>query len=270
METILRWAGSKRQLLSKLKSHWPGGKSRYVEPFCGSACLFFDLEPHCAILGDLNSELIATYEALRRNARHVCEYLASLPHREDTYYQIRACDPDDLNETERAVRFLFLNGHCFNGIYRTNQKGEFNVPYGAKTKTLGFNYEQICRAAELLGHATLINGDFATTLNCVGPGDFVYLDPPYVVSDRRIFAQYHKDTFSASDLERLGESLRELNEMGATFVISYADSREARTLLAPWRPNRVRTRRHVAGFAGDRRIAYELMATNSDVFCYAQ
>lgn len=269
MNSIIRWAGSKRQLLSKLKAFWPGGQTRYVEPFCGSACLFFDLEPHDAILGDLNSELITTFEALRKDTGAVCDYLRNLPEGEETYYQMRSIDPEDLNETEKAARFLYLNRHCFNGIYRTNRAGKFNVPCGRRAKKVAIDFDQIVEAARLLERATLINSDFSTTLGHVDRGDFVYLDPPYAVSDRKIFAEYHQNTFSVNDLERLSNNLNEMHEKGATFVISYADSREARELLAPWNPKRVRTRRNVAGFAHDRRNAFELLATNLEELSYA-
>jgi len=107
--------------------------------------------------------------------------------------------------------------------------------------------------------------DFAETLKRVKIGDFVYLDPPFAVSDRKIFSEYQPNAFGVGDHKRLGTSLNEIHEKGATFLISYADSREARELLAPWNPKRIRTRRHIAGFAGDRRSAYELIASNSIV-----
>jgi len=270
MNSFIRWAGSKRQLLSKLKAFWPGGKTRYIEPFCGSACLFFDLEPQTAILGDVNSELITTYEVLQRDVDSVCDYLRRLPKGERNYYKLRSFDPEDLSETEKAARFIYLNRHCFNGIYRTNKAGKFNVPCGKRSKTADIDFDQIVGAAHLLKRATLINSDFATTLEQVEKGDFVYLDPPYAVSDRKIFAEYHPDTFSIRDLARLGDHLQDMHEKGACFVVSYADSREARELLAPWNPKRVRTRRNIAGFAHDRRHAFELLATNSEELAYAK
>jgi DNA adenine methylase len=270
MNSIIRWAGSKRKLLSKLKAYWAGGSTRYVEPFCGSACLFFDLEPQSAILGDLNSELITTYETLRTGAGEVCNYIRNLPDSKAAYYRIRDFAPEDLNEIENAVRFLYLNRYCFNGIYRTNQAGKFNVPRGRRTSNAEIDCEQITRAAELLKRAQLINADFAVTLAHCEKGDFVYLDPPYAVSDRKIFAEYHQNTFSTRDLERLAVSLIELDEKGAIFVVSYADAREARELLAPWNPVRVRTRRHIAGFAGHRRHAYEIIASNLEAFAYVE
>src|SRR5262249_4056856 len=151
---------------------------------------------------------------------------------------------DTLDETEKAARFLYLNRHCFNGIYRTNRAGKFNVPRGTRAKKSSFDFDQIMKAANLLNRAELVNCDFATTLNHVERGDFVYLDPPYAVAERKIFAEYHPDSFSVRDLERLEHWLVEIDRRGASFVISYADSPEARGLLATWQPRRVRTRRH--------------------------
>ena len=269
MEPIIRWAGSKRQLIGKLGAFWRDPNARYIEPFCGSACLFFNLEPTRAILGDLNSELISTYRALKIDAGLVCECLRRLPTGEEEYYRIRSNKPNHLSLPEIAARFLYLNRNCFNGIYRTNQKGDFNVPYGPPRSNAGFNFERIIAAASLLQNVELLSSDFAATLDKVERGDFVYLDPPYAVARRRIFTAYHPKTFNTDDLARLSAKLTEIHNKGATFVVSYADSREARILLEKWRPKRVRTRRHVAGFSGSRRSAYELMASNMEDFTHA-
>jgi DNA adenine methylase len=111
----------------------------------------------------------------------------------------------------------------------------------------------------------LVHGDFEKVLEPAKPGDFVYLDPPYVVSSRRVFAEYGSRTFSSRDLERLHNALTRLDTKGVAFMITYADSREARKLLQQWRPRRIRTRRNIAGFVGHRRFSYELVATNSTV-----
>lgn len=262
MDSIIRWAGSKRQLLSKLKAFWSNENSRYVEPFCGSACLFFNLQPGKAILGDLNAELIGTYEALRNDAYSVCDHLQSFPKSKEAYYTIRDLDPSDLSETHRAARFLYLNRYCFNGIYRTNRSGKFNVPRGKQARKVDFDYAHIISAANMLSQVKLVNGDFAVTLEQVNQSDFVYLDPPYAVANRKIFSEYQPNSFNVEDLKRLKCWLIELDQRGASFVISYADSVEARELLAPWQPRRVWVRRHVAGFAANRRGAYEIIATN--------
>lgn len=262
MKPLLRWAGSKRALLPMLREYWQTSCRRYVEPFCGSACLFFDLEPPQSILGDLNAELIRTYSAIRRDPTLVCECIRRLPRGEKAYYRIRNSDPTYLSDAELAARFLYLNRYCFNGIYRTNGQGKFNVPYGPPKGGTDFNYQAVIDAALMLRKTTLVHGDFEGTLSRVQKGDFVYLDPPFAVSRRRIFAEYHPDAFRIADLSRLQRSLELIERRGALFIVSYADSAEARRLLAPWKPRRVRTRRNIAGFAGARRDAFELLASN--------
>jgi DNA adenine methylase len=263
MNSFIRWAGSKRQILPRLRPYWPGGKVRYIEPFCGSACLFFDLNPEEAILGDLNDELMTSYRAIRQDAGLVIESLRRIPRGKAAYYRLRSLDPRPLSLFDKAARFLYLNRLCFNGIYRTNQLGGFNVPYGAPKGKWNFDEAGILAAQSLLQKAEIVNWDFARTIAEARPGDFVYLDPPYAVEKRRIFTEYHPKSFNSTDLVRLEECLRTLDAKGATFLVSYADSREARKLLGHWKPKRIWTKRHIAGFASNRRGAYELLATNA-------
>src|SRR6266480_5624861 len=164
MKSPLRWAGSKRQVLQQLKVYWPGDHVRYVEPFAGSASLFFDLEPSRAILGDLNQELIDALQAIQRDVRGVLEYLRGLPIGKRAYYGVRKVDPTSLCHVTAAARFLYLNRYCFNGLYRTNLRGDFNVPYGPPNSRVSFDEAMVNRAAGVLQHAQLIHSDFEATL----------------------------------------------------------------------------------------------------------
>jgi len=265
MKPFLRWAGSKRQLLLRLTGYWPGDHVRYVEPFAGSACLFFHLQPSQAVLGDMNWELIITMRAVQSDVSGVLSYLRGLPRGSRAYYRIRSVNPRTLGEIQVAARFIYLNRFCFNGLYRTNTWGEFNVPYGPPTSHAEFDEDLIGRASQLLQRVSFVHGDFEKTVAVARSGDFVYLDPPYVLSTRRVFAEYGPQSFSSTDLPRLQTVLHSLDAKGVTFVITYADSREGRCLLAKWNPVRVQTRRNIAGFAADRRKSYELFATNSPV-----
>ena len=264
MNPIIRWAGSKKALLPTLRQYW-GDHKRYIEPFCGSGCLFFSIEPQGGVLGDINADLMGTYEALRDDPTRVAEYLLKLPANKEIYYKLRAQNPLRLSEVGRAARFLFLNRLCFNGIYRTNLDGQFNVPYGPqkkKSRKVKFDPDFLMKASDLLRRVSLVRGDFEKTLSHAEEGDFVYMDPPYAVSGRRIFSEYHPESFSVTDLRRLREMLKELDQKGAHFIISYADSTEGRALVDGWHTRRIRTRRNVAGFAGHRRSAYEILASN--------
>jgi DNA adenine methylase len=262
MESPLRWAGSKRQLIPKLLKFWKEPSSRYIEPFCGSARLFFAIEPARAILGDINSELIMTYRSLRADIELVLQCLRRLRKGESSYYKLRRIDPHGLSDAARAARFIYLNRFCFNGIYRTNKRGQFNVPFGPPKASWKFDEATLARAASALRGVHLVSQDFEITLDEAKEGDFAFIDPPYAVSQRRIFREYAENSFTIMDLNRLDECLHSLDRRGVRFVVSYCDSLEARNLLKRWPKHRVWTRRHIAGFANRRRGAYEILATN--------
>lgn len=263
MEAFLRWAGSKKQLLPKLKPYWrQGRRTTYIEPFAGSSVLFFCLQPTTAVLGDLNEELIGTLRSVQAFPIRVIECLQRYPRGKRAYYDLRSTDPQSLTEVERAARFIYLNHYCFNGLYRTNRNGEFNVPLGRHKGPHSLDVDLIWQAAEQLQRAMLVNGDFEDTLRYAGAGDFVYLDPPYALDARRTFTEYHPLSFSTADLARLAIALEELDDKGATFVLSYANCAEAREIGANWYVRRVWARRNIAGFSGDRKGVTELLISN--------
>lgn len=260
--SFLRWAGSKRKLIPKLERFWSEKYSRYVEPFAGSACLFFSLKPKMAILGDTNVELINTYLVLRENPERMHRRLVAIPRDKKTYYQWRAKSPMDLDRETRALRFVYLNHNCFNGIYRTNVKGQFNVPIGTKLASY-LSRNDFARCASALASVKFVPGDFAETLSNVEKGDFVYLDPPYAVSSRRVFREYGIKPFGVEDIERLSVELNRLHKMGVDFVVSYADCREARKLAGQWNSEKFLVQRHIAGFSAHRTPSFEWMIYNS-------
>jgi len=258
---LLRWAGSKRQLLDELKFYWPPTAKRYVEPFCGSACLFFNVAPKHAVLGDINGDLVGTYRAIRTNPTNVWRQYRAIRATKIEYYRVRRKSPSELKPTARAARFLFLNRYCFNGLYRTNKQGHFNVPYGG-CKQPSLYPSSLLAASKLLRRAKFISGDFENTLSEVKAGDFVYLDPPYALESRRIFSEYDKNGFSVRDLDRLCDELRRISASGAWFLLSYADTQATRVLFKEWFTRRIVTRRNIAGFAGHRKKSHELLVAN--------
>lgn len=262
---FIRWAGSKRQLVPLLSSCWPGDSYRYIEPFMGSACVFFSISPSRALLSDLNAELVGMFDAVRQAPEAVYSSLLSIPIGEDSYYTIRKLDPNSLIPTDRAARFIFLNRFCFNGLYRTNLKGEFNVPF-ASSKTGGLpTWNDFILAANRLKNVDIKCGDFASILASeVKADDFVYLDPPYAVQNERIFSQYGPQTFGLNDLERLRETLVQIDSAGALFLLSYANSEEARHFFRGWQTITVEVQRNIAGFAKHRRRASEVLVSNFD------
>jgi len=259
---FLRWAGSKRKQLPVLRDYWSADFERYVEPFAGSACLFLSIGPDRALLADKNEHLIETFEIVRGQPSLIYDRVTAIPRTRERYYEERGRNPSKLSPFQRAVRFIYLNRNCFNGIYRTNSDGEFNVPFASSRAGRFVTRDEFISAATLLKRADLRCWDFGTTLRHVKDGDFVYLDPPFAVNSRRVFKEYGKRTFQLDDLERLSRHLEKIAERGAGFVVSYADCREARAIGQHWICRRIRVRRHVAGFTGARRSAYELVITN--------
>lgn len=260
---LLRWAGSKRKLLAELMPYWQQVGTRYIEPFVGSGALFFSAGPEEAVLADLNGELIRTYRAVRDDPEGVSKHLQTMRRGKKTYLRLRSQEPRRLSACRRAARFIYLNRYCFNGLYRTNLDGRFNVPY-APTKAGSLpTQQQLVGTADRLSKATLLHADFERVVaRQAQPGDFVYLDPPFAVANRRLFRQYNRMTFGFDDLYRLVNVLHCLDRLGAKFVLSYAVCAESLIAFRPWRVRRLMTQRNIAGFAGHRRRAAELLVTN--------
>lgn len=259
---FLRWAGSKRKLISKLSPFWDPKFKRYIEPFMGSACLFFSIRPSSAILNDINSELVETYIAVRDEHKEVFKYLKKMTPEKEYYYKIRSIDPSLISRNKRAARFIYLNRFCFNGLYRTNLKGQFNVPYAPmKTGKLP-TLTELENVSQSLSNAEIKNNDFETVINGATKGDFVYMDPPFVVSTRRIFRQYYPSSFNIIDLERLSSKLIDLDRRGVKFLVSYALCKEALKCFKVWKIKRVVTQRNISGFSKHRRRAIELLISN--------
>lgn len=168
-----------------------------------------------------------------------------------------------MTKLDRAVRFLYLNRNCFNGIYRTNKAGEFNVPFSGKRTGMMPPRDTFLKAAALLRAADIRARDFEeSVLDTTKRGAFVYLDPPYATSRRRVFREYDVDAFDTSDLERLSKLLHTIDRRGAHFLLSYAYCPEAVACFSQWRATKHYAFRNVAGFVGNRRRAAELLVTN--------
>jgi len=262
MKPLLRWAGSKKQLVPKLSGYWKQKYSRYFEPFAGSACLYFAIEPTQAVLGDLNQYLIQTYRMIKNEPYRVIEVLNRLPKGKAAYYQLRSKPFWTLAEAEQAAAFIYLNKYCFNGLFRTNSKGFFNVPFGDSKGNADIDIDHILQVSERLQNTYLCNGDFEQITAIAKQGDFVYLDPPYWSEHKKSFVEYQSRPFGIGDLERLGRELDSLNCRGADFLVSYADCPEGREILGKWQIEEVSTKRNIAGFAEHRKQSTELIATN--------
>ena len=229
---FLKWPGGKRWLVADHAGLLPVTYCRYIEPFLGGGSVFFHLRPHRALLGDANSELIEAYGAVKRNWQGVERLLRihQADHGQDHYYAVRDGTPG--SPTERAARFIYLNRTCFNGIYRVNRQGVFNVPKGSKTAVV-LPTDDFSGVARLLSRAALRAGDFEELVDAAGPGDLVFADPPYTVRHNfNGFVKYNECLFSWDDQARLAAALARARNRGAAILATNADHATLRGLYA--------------------------------------
>lgn len=218
---FLRWAGGKRELLPQIIPHCPATPDRYLEPFVGSGALFFELNPNRAVLSDVNRELINAYVVVRDSVDEVIDGLNRLQQDSTTYYRIRAQEPR--GEVGRAVRFIYLNRTSFNGLWRVNRDGVFNVPFGNRPRPDLVKEARLRAASHVLQRVELVVCDFERTLRRSKLGDFVYVDPPYTVKhEENGFRRYNEALFSWEDQERLARAARMAAARGARVVVSNA------------------------------------------------
>lgn len=259
----LRWAGSKRKSVGALSLRLPEKIDTYIEPFAGSACLAFAIPAKRRVLGDLNPRLIEFYEMLRDHPRALHNRYKALAPTPDNYYKIR----NEFNETGRpidqAARFLFLNRHCFNGIYRVNRKGQFNVPWGGDKVGKPLTLSDLTKASNMLTESLIVCEDFETLVDShLAPGTFVYLDPPYARDEQRVFREYHENSFATRDWTRLVALLERIDAAGARFLLSYAGDQELIERLDRWSVGHLDVTRNVGGFKATRRKYREFIAMN--------
>jgi DNA adenine methylase len=259
--SILRWSGSKTKLLRDLNRLSPSNYRRYVEPFAGSASLFFEVAPSEAILGDVNSCVIDVYRAIKEDATEVGDILDGIPKTAEAFYTLRSIDPRTLTLSQRAARLIFLMKACFNGVYRTNRKGLFNVPMGDKIYALPTR-EELLSAQNLLRQTKLINADFTTTTGICEAGDWIYLDPPYRKPGRYRGEYGYAAEFSEDHMTALVRTASRLSEKNCFVTISYSFDDSLMKLFKGWNITSVDAKRTVAGAASKRAIAPELIITN--------
>lgn len=257
---IIRWAGSKRKLIPLLLNNIPSDIETYFEPFCGSASLFFELNVENAVLSDINQELINALQIIKKGVNFYHD-LCCLPQTKDEYLSQRSKRIELLNEKERAIRFLYLNRFCFNGVYRTNKSGLFNVPYGNRTGD--FPSEDTFLAAQHhLTRADICVADYKETLSRVKKNDFVYLDPPYS-KNGRFTGEYGVGSFNENDIVELFTRLKNVDTIGARFLLSYrADDAIRQIIPNNYSITEVEVYRHIAGFKTKWMNAKEILVKN--------
>lgn len=224
---FLKWAGGKTRLIAQYQAYLPAlsPNSRYFEPFIGSAALFFHLQPSQSILSDLNPKLIEIYLAVQQEVEAVIEALQSHINDHDYYYAIRAQDINQLSRVERAARLIYLNKTGYNGLFRENQKGNFNVPFGRYKNPKICDPQRLRNASAALQGVSLRVADFVQAVAQAEAGDFIYFDPPYVpLSPTSSFTSYNQHRFTNHDQHRLAQTMQLLTQRGCRVMLSQSDS----------------------------------------------
>lgn len=245
---VLKWAGGKTQLLSDLLPKVPSSYGRYIEPFLGGGAMFFALQPENAIISDSNPELINMYHQIADNVDDVIYHLKKYVNTEDEFYSVRDLDWTVLSKAEAAARTIFLNRTCFNGLYRVNKQGKFNVPYGKYKNPKICDEEGLYAASEALKKAVILCGDYFLVLeHYAQPGDFVFLDPPYLpVSENADFKRYTKEQFYKEDHIELSKMITKLHERGCYVILTNSNHPLVHELYSSYRIDVIQTKRHIS------------------------
>jgi len=257
MKPILKWPGGKAKLAEQIIERFPATFNRYVEPFCGAAAVWCALQPERAWLNDRNRELINLYRVLKNGgARYVRTILGAWSVSEADYLLLRSLSRPKNAESEwRAARTLYLNRYGFNGLYRVNSKGDYNVPYGARKKPVNWSRVDLEGFGKALKWAKLTSYDFESVLLNCGQGDVVYCDPPYDGG----FTAYTKEGFSLLDQERLAVAATQAVRQGAHVLVSNSNTDAIRAIYRGDNLRVVEARRSISTKASSRGMVQELL-----------
>ena len=270
---FVKWAGGKTQILDKIKELMPENYNNYFEPFVGGGALFFDINPSKAYINDSNSELICVYNCFKDEEQYelLIEELRKHEnnHNEEYYYQIRDMDKSSdflaLPIYIRAARMLYLNKACFNGLYRVNSKGYFNVPSGKKEKVNIFDEKNVeaIRKYFKTSDITIFNNDFEYAVKFAKAGDFVYFDPPYdTLDDKDSFTSYSKDNFGKEEQARLARVYKELSDKGVYVMLSNHNTKYINELYKDFNIYVIEAKRMINSNANGRGPVEEVIITN--------
>ncbi|GAC1346423.1 MAG: DNA adenine methylase [Myxococcales bacterium] len=261
---FIKWVGGKTSLLPELLKHVPARVRRYHEPFVGGGALFFATAPRRAILSDNNPELVHAYQQVRDDASAVLDELSRHVYERPHFEAVRALEPSRLRPAERAARFIYLNKTCFNGLWRVNRAGRFNVPIGRYKDPRFCDPGTLLRASHALQDVEIVHQPFERALALAGAGDFVYLDPPYdPVSPTASFASYTAGGFSWDDQKRLAVACIALNRRGVRFLLSNSATGRIRELYKHFEQRVVRAPRHINSKAAGRGHVDEILVFNA-------
>ena len=264
---IVKWVGGKRQLMFELFKNMPENYNRYFEPFIGGGALFFELQPDNAYISDMNEELINLYQVVRDNVDELITDLKKHDISKEYFMEIRNIgrtnDYRNWSDIQKASRFIYLNRTCFNGMYRVNSKGEFNVPFGHYKNPRIVDENNLINCSSLLQRTEIRHADFSEILTKVQEGDFIYFDPPYVpLSETSSFTSYTKDGFDIDMQFKLRDVCDELDSMGVKFLLSNSDTKLVNELYESYNIKKVFASRQINANADGRGKITEVLVRN--------
>lgn len=255
---FLRWAGGKRWLTNQIEGIIPREFNNYFEPFLGGASIYLylkknDLIKRESFLSDANADLINAYNMIADDPKKVIDVLKKYKNEKEEYYILRDLDPN--NEIEKAARFIYLNKTSYNGIYRVNRNGKYNVPYGDRKITNLFDFENIENVSKILSNKTrLLSHDFEIIKEKIQASDLIFLDPPYTVAhENNGFVEYNQSIFTWEDQKRLANLLQHINEVGAFFIMTNAKHDSIEELFSPYGEYNILSRQSLIGGKGAKR-----------------
>jgi len=267
---FVKWAGGKRQLISQMDQYFPKDYNKYIEPFVGGGAIFFYLLPKKAVLIDNNKELINVYKIIKNNVRDLIESLKNHENKEEYYYKIRKMDRNpeifnNLSDVEKASRTIYLNRCCYNGLYRVNNNGQFNTPFGRYKNPTFCDEKNLIAVHEALKGVQLINNSFEKCLDLAEKGDLVYFDPPYYpLSKTANFTSYTRDNFGKEEQIKLHDVFCRLNEKGCKVILSNSYNEFILDLYKDFNLNVLQAKRAINSIASKRGLIKEVLITNKD------
>lgn len=273
MKPVIKWAGGKAQLLEHIRSMQPKDYNNYYEPFLGGGAVLFGLAPQKAIVNDINPELINMYLKIKNVPNEVVSALTLLDKEHESavdanayYYSIRERFNQNLgsNSSEQAARLIYINKHCFNGLYRVNSKGFFNVPFNNKVKGDSFDKDNIIEISAYLNNVHILVGDFESALEAVRQGDFVFFDSPYVPLNPTSFTDYTKEGFDYEDHVRLAELYKKLSKQGVYCMLTNHNTNLVNELYKDFHIKVVQVSRNINSKASARK-GEEVIITNYEL-----
>lgn len=268
--SFVKWAGGKKQLLEQFEKHFPPKIERYFEPFVGGgAVALYLLKTHPEIkkiyLSDINEELVITYNAIKNEIEELVALLKKYKaqHNKEFYYKIRAEDVKKLSQVQIAARFIYLNRTCFNGLYRVNSKGQFNVPIGSYKNPTICPEEDLREISKLLEKDEITTRPFYEVVKEAKKGDFIYFDPPYYpLNKTSSFTSYTKDAFLEKEQEHLAQVFKELDKKGCKIMLSNSDTDFIKNLYKDYSQEMVKATRMINCNASKRGAINELVVKN--------